>query len=128
IIRRPEYAVGSRNERVVGLERNEDRAVAALGDEIEAVIEELAEEREPRIERRRQPDVRRHVVELEDLSIVGGAEQTVQTGAGDDMNAIFQNVVGGVEKAIGTWIEGGRIGRRVIGGLIDDQVADGARR
>ncbi len=48
-------------ERIVRLQRNEDRFVAALVDEVEAVIEELAEEREPRVERRRETFVGRHV-------------------------------------------------------------------
>ena len=34
-------------ERVVGLQRDEDRAAAALVHQVEAVVEELAEEREP---------------------------------------------------------------------------------
>ena len=42
-----------RDQRIVGLQRDEDSAAAALGDEIKAVVEELAEEREPLVERRR---------------------------------------------------------------------------
>ena len=42
-------------QRIVRHQRDEDGAVAALGDEVEAGIEELAEQREPRVERRRQP-------------------------------------------------------------------------
>ena len=64
-----------------GLQRDEDRAVAALGDEVEAVVEELAEEREPGVERRRQARVRRHVREEEDVPVVGGAEQAVEARA-----------------------------------------------
>ena len=48
-------------QRVVRLQRNEHGAAAALADEIEAVIEELAEQREPGIERCRQAFVRRDV-------------------------------------------------------------------
>ena len=53
-------------------------SVAALGHEIEAVIEELAEEREPGVERRRQAGIRRHVREEENLGVVSGAEKLVQ--------------------------------------------------
>ncbi len=74
-----EYAVGSRLvrcpcdddevvgagrrivERIVGLERNEHDAVAALADEVETVVEELAEQREHRVERCRDALVRRDV-------------------------------------------------------------------
>ena len=48
-------------ERIVRLQRNEDRTRPALGDEVEAVIEELAEEREPRVEGCRETFVRRDV-------------------------------------------------------------------
>src|SRR6185295_19724757 len=51
IIRVAEYPVRSGDQWVVCLERNEDRAAAALGDEIEAVVEELAKERHPGVER-----------------------------------------------------------------------------
>ena len=50
-------------ERIVRLQRDEDRAAAALGDQVEAVVEELAEERHPGVERRRQARVRGVVVE-----------------------------------------------------------------
>ena len=55
--------IGDPEERIIRLQRNKDEAVAALGDEVEAMIEELAEEREPGIERRRQAGVWRHVRE-----------------------------------------------------------------
>ena len=48
-------------QRVVRLQRDVHGAVAALGDEIEAMIEELAEEGHPGIEARRQADVGRLV-------------------------------------------------------------------
>ena len=50
IVGRAGDAVGAQNQRVVGLERHEDGAVVALGDEVEAVIEELAEEGHPGVE------------------------------------------------------------------------------
>ena len=82
-----------RYERIVRLERNEDRAVAALGHEIKAMIEELAEEGEPGIERSGQPGVRRDVREVEHVLVVGSAEQAVQARALDDLNAILEHVV-----------------------------------
>ena len=46
-------SIGSdRAQRIVRREGHEHRAVAALGDQVEAVIEELAEEREEAVERR----------------------------------------------------------------------------
>ena len=48
-------------KRIVRLQRDEDGAALPLGDEVEAVVEELAEEREPRVERRRQALVGRDV-------------------------------------------------------------------
>ncbi len=114
-------------ERIVVLERNEDRATAALGDEIEAVIEELAEERHPGVERRRQSCVRRLVREEEDFLVVGGAEHAIQAGARDDFDSVLQDIIGGVENAIRAGVVRFRIGRRVVGGLVDDQVADRAR-
>ena len=57
-----EVGVAARDvERIVRLQRNEDGAAAALVDQVEAVIEELAEQREPRVERCRQAFVGRDV-------------------------------------------------------------------
>ena len=51
-----EVGVAARDiERIVRLQRNEDRAAAALVHEVEAVIEELAEQREPGVERAERP-------------------------------------------------------------------------
>ena len=61
-------------ERIVRLQRNEDRAAAALVDEVEAVIEELAEQREPGVERRRQAFVRRDVGQVDVVAVHGDAE------------------------------------------------------
>ncbi|UUZ74672.1 hypothetical protein LP414_20250 [Polaromonas sp. P1(28)-13] len=89
---RQHHEVGraARNEeRIVRLERNEDRATAALVQEIEAMVEELAEEREPRVERRGQARVRCHVRNEENRLIVSGAKHTIQAGARDDLGAIL---------------------------------------
>ena len=48
------------DERIIIVQRHDDRA-ATLGHEIQPVIEELAEEREHQVERRRQTEVRRDV-------------------------------------------------------------------
>src|SRR4030095_4379572 len=48
-------------ERIVGLERDEDGAAATFLHEVETVVEELAEEHEPEVERRGQAGVRRRV-------------------------------------------------------------------
>ena len=52
-------------QRVVGLERDDDGAVAALGDQVQTVVEELSEEREPRVERRREALVRGDVRDVD---------------------------------------------------------------
>jgi hypothetical protein len=83
------------NQRVVGLQRDVDRAVAALGDEVEAMVEELAEERHPRVERRGQARIRSHVVEQEHVAVVAGAEDAVNARALDDPDAALQHVVVG---------------------------------
>ena len=73
-------AVGTEShERIVGLQRDEHGAVAALLHQVEAVVEELAEEHEPQVEGRGQALVGRHVVERELGNIVLGAGDAVQT-------------------------------------------------
>ena len=47
--------------------------------QVEAVVEELAEEHEPQVERRRQARVRRDVVERELGDVVNRAQYAVQT-------------------------------------------------
>ena len=63
-----------------GLQRNEHRAAAALLQQIEAVVEELAEEHEPQVERCGQALVRRHVLKREIGDIVSGAENAILAG------------------------------------------------
>ena len=48
------------HQRIVSVQRHVDRAIAALVDEVEAVVEELAEEGHPGVERSRQAFVRRN--------------------------------------------------------------------
>src|SRR5690349_9093556 len=51
-------------QRIVLLQRDEDRTAAALGDQVEAMIKKLAEKSEPGVERGRKPLVRRLVGQL----------------------------------------------------------------
>ena len=60
-------------ERIVGCQWNKDRAVATLGEKVEAVVEELPEHRHPRIERRRQPFVGGDVGDVHVAEDVEGA-------------------------------------------------------
>ena len=62
-------------QRIVRLKRNEHGAAAALVDEIQTVIEELAEQREPGIERGRQADVRGDVGDLDVVAVHREAER-----------------------------------------------------
>ncbi|MNF73292.1 hypothetical protein D3C84_552890 [compost metagenome] len=109
-----EIGRAARNEaRIIRLQRDEDDVVAALGHQIQAVVEELPEEGHPGIEGRRQAGIGRDIRDEMGLGVVGCAEQSIQARAGD--------------RGRTRGLRGGRHGRRVIGGLVDDQVADGAR-
>ncbi|MCY1426906.1 hypothetical protein D9M71_427350 [compost metagenome] len=113
-------------QRIVRLQRNEHGAGTALGDQVEAVVEELAEEGHPGVERRRQAFVRCDVGEEEHVLVVVGVELAVQARALDDLHALLDHVVGSADQSIGAHIVGLRIGCRVIGRLVDQQVTDGA--
>src|SRR4051812_47737977 len=93
VVRRPKHAIGPREvrgagqhheigiatrheKRVVRLERNEYSPVAPFGDEIEAVIKELAEERHPGVEWSGETDIRSHVPDHENRLVVGRAEDS----------------------------------------------------
>ena len=95
-------------QRVVLLQRNEDGA-ATLADQVEPVVEELAEQRHHAVERRRQADVGRLVRDQE--RAVGRHLNRVQAGIGRDVGAVL----------------GGDDRRRVVIGLVDDQVRNDAR-
>ena len=62
-------------QRIVRLKRDEHGAAAALVDEIQAVVEELAEQREPGVERGRQADVRGDVGDLDVVAVHRDAER-----------------------------------------------------
>ncbi len=116
------------NERIVRLQRDEHRAVAALLHQVEAVVEELAEEHEPQVEGGGQALIGRHVVERELGNIVLGAGDAVQTGRHlDDADALVQHIVDRAPDAVVAGTPSHRHGRRVVAGLVDDQVGDDAR-
>ena len=76
------------------------------------MIEELAEECHPRIERRRQADIRGRVRNEEDLSVVVGAEDAVETRTHNrSREGIFR---------------GSRDRSRIVFRLVDDQIGDGS--
>ena len=97
---------------------------AALDGLVDAVVEELAEEREQRVVRRREADVGRHVRDEQRLVRRRAAGGTPSTG--------------GAASGPGRWCTGTTLGsalgadrvagrrdrRRVRRGLVDDQVAD----
>ena len=101
-------------EGVVGQQGDEHRAAAALADEVEAMIEELAEQRHPGVERRGEAGVRRDVVDEQALGVAGGRVRVVL------------RLIAGAERLVGC--------RRcihcrgVVGALIGDEIADRARR
>ena len=78
-------------ERIVGHQRDHHGAAAALADEVETVIEELAEQREPGVERRRQALVGRDVgdddVGAVELDAVG-VEQRQSSGPSTASSAV----------------------------------------
>ena len=101
-------------QRIVRLQRHDHVAVAALVHEVEAVIEELAEEREHQIERRREPEVGRDVRDEQRAGIrVGNRREAGRRRAH--------------EAARAARVRGRRDGRGVGCRLIDDQVGRDAR-
>ncbi|MNF49993.1 hypothetical protein D3C84_312780 [compost metagenome] len=102
-------------QRVIRLQRDEHRAATTLGHQIQAMVEELAEEGHPRVERCGKAFVRRHVGDEKHFFIVGGAEDAIQAGTGNSCRALGQGCRRGGDR------------RRVIGSLVDDQVTDDAR-
>ena len=109
-----------------GLSGMKISAAAALGDEIEAVIEELAEEGHPLVEGQRQAKVGRHVVELEHLegAAIGPVPVTMLASAVWDRSSAHRRRC---EDAVRAGIERGRVSGWIGGGLVHDQVGDGAR-
>ena len=95
-------------ERIVRLQRNVDRAVAALADEVEAVVEELAEQRHPAVERRRQALVGRDVTDEQRRfqDVAGRAFLERDTKAVKDRAQTIAGVVDHDLSGIGGWRRG----------------------
>ena len=70
-----EDLIGPGDQRIVGLQGDIDGAVAALVDQIQAVVEELAEDGHEAVEGRGQPDIGRHMVDHQPA--IGPARQAV---------------------------------------------------
>ena len=121
-------AVAAEDEGIVGLQRDEYGAAAALLDEVEAVVEELSEEHEPQIEGRGEAFVGSDVVEGELGDVVLGAEETVEAlVCGDDGDAVVEEVVVGSPDEVCACAACDGDGCGVPAGLVDDQVGDDAR-
>ncbi|ELS27857.1 hypothetical protein ppKF707_1060 [Metapseudomonas furukawaii] len=101
-------------ERIVRLQRDEDEAVVALVHQVQAMVEELAEQGEPGVEAGGQPFVRRGVGDEQRLA--GGNRHAVQV----QQHAIR---VQGTEPGIHIGLHR----RRVGDGLVHHQVGDDAR-
>ena len=96
-------AIGPGNQRIVGLQRDVDRARAALGDQVEAMVEELAEIGHPAVEARRQADIGR----------LGGDQQAAR---GILLDAIaVEQIVEFAGREVGGIARGGRGGGRRAG-------------
>ena len=116
-------AIGAKeDQRVVVLERHEDRSRTTVGDLVEAVIEELAEDREQRVERRRQADVGGYIRDEQRLMLPHAVDRLQRDDVGAVRILVARDDPG---VALGAHREAGCGDRgRVVGCLVDDQVAD----
>ncbi len=90
-------------QRIVRHQRNKHDPVALFGDQIQTVVKELAEEGHPAVEGGRQPDIRGEVRDGQTAVLAGTAP-------------------GGVFESFRRFHC-----RRVIGGLVGNNITDGAR-
>src|SRR5262245_27797440 len=106
-------------ERIIWLQRNEDRARTTLGHEIETMIEELTEEGHPGIEGRGDAEVRRHIRDVVDLLVVISAEEPVEAGARNEAARTLNKGRGAGRSSVNRRRRdrGGIVGR-----LVNDQV------
>ena len=111
-------------ERIIRLQRNEHGARATLGHEIETMIEELAEESHPGIERSGDAEVRGHIRDVEDLLVVSSTEEPVEAGARNKAARALNKSRGAGGSAIDSR---SRNCGRIVGRLVNDQVGDNAR-
>ena len=112
-----EVGRGARHiERIIRRERNEDRAVGAvLADQVDAVVEELAEEREEAVGRRRQAGVGRDVGNEQALWQSGDG-LAARGGIGRRREVAKRgDIVSGAENAV----RAGERGAGVVGGAVD---------
>ena len=121
-----EDVVRPRDQRVVGVERHEDRATA-LDGLVDPVVEELAEEGEEGVVRRREADVRRDVGDVQGLERRHAARGNLDDRRGCSRRWVRRareqaRVALGPDRDPGC-SHGGRVRR----GLVDDQVADDPR-
>ena len=112
-----EVGRGARHiERIVRRQRNEDRAVGAvLADQVDAVVEELAEEREEAVGGRRQAGVGRDVGNEQALWQSGDG-LAARGGIGRRREVAERgDVVSGAENAV----RAGERGAGIVGGAVD---------
>ncbi len=121
-------AVGPvRAQRIIGRQRNIDGAVAAFGDQVQSVIEELAEEGHPAVEGRAQPLVRGDIGN-DQRAVFGfqtlGLEHQIELGLGRVARRLFRDLV---EASVG--VDGdNRTDEGGVGGAHHGQVAIDVRR
>ena len=109
-----EDVVRARDQRVVGLQRNEDRA-AALDGLVDAVVEELTEEREQRVVRRREADVRGHVRDEQGLMRRYAAQAPAVPVTG---SIVGSGVVQGTTPGL-PWVRTGKPAAATAAGLVE---------
>ena len=127
VVRGAEDVVGAGDQRVVRLQRDDDGAARrVVGDLVEAVVEELAEDREQRVVRRREADVSGHVRDEERLAGRRAAIRRAIGVTGRRVDRAGQHARRRV-RLHPHRVAGCGDGRGVVRRLVDDQVADHAR-
>ncbi|MND45847.1 hypothetical protein D3C80_367110 [compost metagenome] len=118
-------AVCAEHQRVVRRQGYVDVAVTPLGNQVQAVVEELAEEGHPGVEGGTEANVGRNV--REDERFKRGA---IRARALDDLHTVPQDVIPSVERrakhAILARVVRQRVSRGVVRRLFDDQITDQA--
>ena len=114
-------------QRIVGLQRHVHGAVAALGDEIEAMVEELAEERHPGIEAGRQADVGRLVGDGLEIGVGGLADRPSGSARSVGATGFMPGWSSSNCASDSGLFKIGFNRRRVVDRHVDDQVGNDAR-
>ena len=96
------HAVGTvRPQGIIGRQGDVDGAVVGLGDQVQAVIEELAEEGHPGVEGRSQPLVRRHIGN-DQRAVFGLQTLGLQHGVELGLSGFARGLLGGgVQSGVG---------------------------